>query len=1017
MEEHTRQAAPAHGSFAAPDCPVLNTLLPAFEFHELIGCGSMGAVYRAQQISLSRDVAIKVLPPELSAVEAFARSFKIEARALAKLSHPNLIGVYDFGEVDGMLYLVMEFIDGNALYRSLNGRKVEPIQAAEIMEGVARGLGEAHLHDLLHRDIKPANILITRKLKPVLGDFGLAARTDNVGADMDIATRGYVAPEVLHDFASASPASDVYSLGMILHELVTGVAPSLETPADLSLVPDLRGLPELVGQALAPDPLERPADGKAFTRELETWLEAARQTSPPLLTAAGPRKPTSSVRKAPAIASTTSRQGLSPLLLGLVGLGILVAIVLALSGGKDRKNLPTTKTSESGTDTPSRKPATPTRIPDVSTSSPSFRLRAHKSEMRNSLITAANDLVVARQRNVVALQQEVVGKEQAWQPYLSLIDHGRGLLPRYLAPGTQITFDTAMVDLLNRYALDHQGQLEYRHANRVKQLHQESVDTLRRENALPGNRLFESEIHWIEWLGANPFKLLSRPPDGEWVLRFGPADARAVHLFFEGNSTVRLLDGGEQAKGTFSTTEDGELHIIRPGDSGSWTLRWREPWLEGRNQKGQKVRFRRQNFTFEVEGQSNPLNTARPDHQDPPRRPVPTEPVLRDPQLARLQQQYRKTLQTRLATWFSSYDKRIGQLLEQAGKGSDSPTVKLLGEERERIAALEWTRGYLAPHAIISNNVVPSELRSPKTQLQAQVVSTLIEIQETYRTFLLKLQHSRLNANTSTDEIDKELAPFLALRKVNLEDVYNAQPDSRTWIGSTASQIAPAFTGYHSPRGVKYDIRGILQLNSGIYPESNSRLGGKDMNAYYGRKWPLTVSDIPVYQKAGVLYLVGGLIWSYWEETGTKVAQVTLTYLDESSSKPFPLLYRHHIADWYASRDIPGANRIWRGKRRESGNQTAIYEIEIPNPEPKKAIKSISIASGHNAAGPFILGISLGTSLPGGTDSPKTAPGSEGESPFQRAARELQKRKAEQAEERERKKAEEARRRREGLGR
>ena len=211
MEEHTRQAAPAHGSFAAPDCPVLNTLLPAFEFHELIGCGSMGAVYRAQQISLSRDVAIKVLPPELSAVEAFARSFKIEARALAKLSHPNLIGVYDFGEVDGMLYLVMEFIDGNALYRSLNGRKVEPIQAAEIMEGVARGLGEAHLHDLLHRDIKPANILITRKLKPVLGDFGLAARTDNVGADMDIATRGYVAPEVLHDFASASPASDVYS--------------------------------------------------------------------------------------------------------------------------------------------------------------------------------------------------------------------------------------------------------------------------------------------------------------------------------------------------------------------------------------------------------------------------------------------------------------------------------------------------------------------------------------------------------------------------------------------------------------------------------------------------------------------------------------------------------------------------------------------------------------------------------------------------------------------------------------
>ena len=135
MEEQAEQATPAHGSFAAPDCSALNALLPAFAFHELIGCGGMGAVYRAQQVSLSRDVAIKVLPPELSAVEAFARSFKIEARALAKLSHPNLIGVYDFGEVAGMLYLVMELIDGNALYRSINGRKVEPIQAAEIVRG------------------------------------------------------------------------------------------------------------------------------------------------------------------------------------------------------------------------------------------------------------------------------------------------------------------------------------------------------------------------------------------------------------------------------------------------------------------------------------------------------------------------------------------------------------------------------------------------------------------------------------------------------------------------------------------------------------------------------------------------------------------------------------------------------------------------------------------------------------------------------------------------------------------
>ncbi|MEC9054421.1 MAG: hypothetical protein VX633_03895, partial [Verrucomicrobiota bacterium] len=262
-----------------------------------------------------------------------------------------------------------------------------------------------------------------------------------------------------------------------------------------------------------------------------------------------------------------------------------------------------------------------------------------------------------------------------------------------------------------------------------------------------------------------------------------------------------------------------------------------------------------------------------------------------------------------------------------------------------------------------------------------------------------------------------ELAPFLALRKIDLGGVYNAQPDSRTWIGSTASQIAPAFNGYRSPRGMKYDIGGILQLNSGIYPESNSRLGGKDMNAYYGRKWPLAVNDIPVYQKAGAIYLVGGLIWSYWEETGTKVAQVRLNYLDDSSSKPFPLLYRHHIADWYSSRDIPGANRIWRGKRRESGNQPAVYEIEIPNPQPGKAIKSVSIESGGKPAGPFVLGISLGdTRSPGGKDNLASSSGQENESPMQRADRELEERIAREKAERERRREEEAKRRSKGLG-
>ena len=103
MRETSEEAKAAPGSFTAPDCADLDELLPAFSFRELIACGGMGAVYRARQVSLNRDVAIKVIPPALSATDDFAQGFKIEARAMAGLTHPNLIAIYDFGEVAGML--------------------------------------------------------------------------------------------------------------------------------------------------------------------------------------------------------------------------------------------------------------------------------------------------------------------------------------------------------------------------------------------------------------------------------------------------------------------------------------------------------------------------------------------------------------------------------------------------------------------------------------------------------------------------------------------------------------------------------------------------------------------------------------------------------------------------------------------------------------------------------------------------------------------------------------------------
>jgi len=272
------------GGFVAPDPEVLSGLLDGYEVVELIACGGMGAVYRAELVSLQREVAIKVLPKELSQFEEFKQSFKSEALAMAKLTHPNLLGVYDFGEVAGMLYLVMEFVKGASLFEAEHGEPVKAIEAVRIVAGVAAGLGHAHEHGILHRDIKPANILISQDLEPKLGDFGLAVPTTDVASGMNMGTPGYFAPEVLRDFKAATPASDVYSLGMILHELLTGITPTGNEPPNLELVPGLRGLRRLVLKATAPHPPMRFTDGQAMAKALHGWLEEARKLPPHILT-------------------------------------------------------------------------------------------------------------------------------------------------------------------------------------------------------------------------------------------------------------------------------------------------------------------------------------------------------------------------------------------------------------------------------------------------------------------------------------------------------------------------------------------------------------------------------------------------------------------------------------------------------------------------------------------------------------------------------------------------------------
>lgn len=213
--------------FDPPEPSELSQLLDGYDVSSLIATGGMGAVYKATQLSLDRPVAIKLLPKEFGDDPAFRDQFQAEARSMAKLNHVNLIGIYDFGEADGMPYIVMELVAGKSLYYSSYEKAIDQTIAVELILGICRGLGHAHDAGIIHRDIKPANILLDPSAKPKIGDFGLAAASDSE-ADNDgpvFGTPGYAAPEILSNAQAVGVPSDLYAVGVILYELLTGKMP------------------------------------------------------------------------------------------------------------------------------------------------------------------------------------------------------------------------------------------------------------------------------------------------------------------------------------------------------------------------------------------------------------------------------------------------------------------------------------------------------------------------------------------------------------------------------------------------------------------------------------------------------------------------------------------------------------------------------------------------------------------------------------------------------------------------
>src|SRR6266545_2710880 len=264
-----------------------------YELLEEIGRGGQGVVYRARQKSLNRTVALKVIGMGHWATEAHLRRFRLEAEAAASLNHPCIVPIYDIGEREGSCYFSMGLVDGGQLHEVVKQEPMLPRRAAELIAKLARTVHYAHEHGIVHRDIKPGNILLDAKGEPHLTDFGLArlAETEsNVTRTIDVlGTPSYMAPEQARGKkAEITSASDVYGLGAVLYQLLTGHPPFVggTTYETVRLVLDTeprqprllnpkvdRDLSTICLKCLEKDPQRRYASALALAEDLECWLK------------------------------------------------------------------------------------------------------------------------------------------------------------------------------------------------------------------------------------------------------------------------------------------------------------------------------------------------------------------------------------------------------------------------------------------------------------------------------------------------------------------------------------------------------------------------------------------------------------------------------------------------------------------------------------------------------------------------------------------------------------------------
>ncbi len=289
---------PGGDALPPPPQPIFPAI-PGYEIVGQLGRGGMGVVYQARQMNLNRVVALKMILAGADAGPTEMARFRGEAESVARLQHPNIVQVFDVGAHEGRPYFTMEFMEGGGLNQKNSSRPPTPREAAALVETLARAMQHAHRRGVVHRDLKPANVLLTADGLPKIADFGLAKRLDVAGetaAGAVLGTAGYMAPEQAEGKSGAAgPAADVWALGAILYERLTGRPPfradtlmhtltqvlTKDPAPPRSLRADVPAeLENICLKCLQKDPARRYTDAAALADDLSRFLAAPAPAAP-----------------------------------------------------------------------------------------------------------------------------------------------------------------------------------------------------------------------------------------------------------------------------------------------------------------------------------------------------------------------------------------------------------------------------------------------------------------------------------------------------------------------------------------------------------------------------------------------------------------------------------------------------------------------------------------------------------------------------------------------------------------